>query len=52
MAEVLDVISELQKKEDLLLEDDNVESERISKRLKITQLALERAYKDLEDISK
>jgi hypothetical protein len=52
MAEVLDVISALQKKEDLLLEDDDIESERITKRLKITQLALERAYKDLENISK
>ena len=51
-ASILGVIETLQEKEDTLKEDEDGESLRVQKRLKITQMALERAYKDLEEASK
>jgi hypothetical protein len=42
----------LQEKEELLKECEDNESPRIKKRLKITQMALERAYADLETATK
>ena len=51
MASILGVIETLQEKEDTLKEDEDGDP-RVQKRLKITQMALERAYKDLEEASK
>jgi hypothetical protein len=52
MASILGVIETLQEKEDTLKEDENSECPRVQQRLKVTQMALERAYKDLEEASK
>ena len=51
MSSIINIIDTLQEKEDLLSEDKDSESWRIKKRLKISQMALESAYKDLDTAS-